>query len=266
MNLIFQNDYFSEEEKYWSPYAQVVSGLCKEEYLDRFCPTVARGTIAFHNTTKNAFKYKGWPDLTWPFNNDWKVYDYDYLYNCSDLLNSICEFETNIGVGYYDKPMWRIHNTLHSSGGELWIRSISGSKQFTGGVFNAEQFKTEVDYLHQKDITDLKFVTSDPKIIGKEFRVVIVGHEVVSMSQYMDRGEPKTSWGVPLSVQTFSERWMNRHKMMFPDSYVLDVCEFEDDYKVVEVNNLLTSGWYDCDVEEIIRSICCQVHKTLKRL
>ena len=259
MNIIFQKDYFLDEEEHWEPYATVVSGLGKEEHIKDFAPTVARGTIAFHNTTRSAFKYKGWPDLSWPFNNDWKVYDYDYLYNCSDLLNAKCEFETDIGIGYYSSPMQRIHATLQSCGSDLWIRSISGSKQFTGGVFNAEQFKNEIDYLYQKGISDLKFVLSTPKTIGKEFRVIIVGHEVITMSQYMDGGEPVTSPKVPTLVASFAERWVKKHKMMFPDSYVLDVCEHQDEYKVVEINNLLTSGWYDCDVGKIIRAILHQV-------
>ena len=66
----------------------------------------------------------------------------------------------------------------------------------------------------------------------------------------------------PPEVMIFANIWKNTHKDMFPDSYVLDICEYKDELKVVEVNSLLTSGWYECDIDKIVKSIIRTVEKT----
>lgn len=57
---------------------------------------------------------------------------------------------------------------------------------------------------------------------------------------------------------------------MFPDSYILDICDmggwsidsgegYKYDLYVMEVNNLLTSGYYGCDIERIVDNIVIQL-------
>jgi hypothetical protein len=270
MNILFQNDYFPEEQAIWEKYgAKVIHGLCPEKVIKEFSPVVARGTIAFDRSVKQSLKYNGWPNIMWPFNNDWKVYNYDYLMNFNDLLND--DAEIIIDTEWSNDPIDDVWSAItHSEGKKLWVRSNSGSKQFSGGVFTEEEFLKERDYLKQKGI-NLDFVIASPKKIYKEWRCVIINHEVISSSQYMKNCEPETKsyTETPEGVIKFANYWAKKHMFMFPDSYVLDVCDvgklvggyYEDDYRVCEVNSLLSSGWYECDIERIVDIIVNQLEQ-----
>lgn len=269
MNLLFQNNYFPEEQKIWEKYgATIINGLCPEKIIIDFYPLVARGTIAFDRSVKQSLKYNGWPDITWPFINDWKVYNYDYLLNCSDLLNRDARI-FKIDEIANDWTMQEVTGGFHGS--KYWIRSNSGSKQFSGGVFDLAEFLVEREYLSQKNL-DIELVAAKPKNLKQEWRCVIINHMVISTSQYMNEGEPevKSFTETPSEVIDFAKYWVKKHIFMFPNSYVLDVCDmggwsvdsdgkYEYDLYVVEVNNLTTSGYYACDVERIVEEIVNQL-------
>jgi len=249
MNILFQDDYFEDEIPIWKKYgATIIHGLCDERDIKEFGPTIARGTISFDRSVKQSFKYKNWPNLMWPFNNDWKVYNYDYLLNCSDILN-----EDAVIVN-----MIRYYDIFKSFGEKFWIRSNSGAKLFTGGIFTPDEMEVEFEYFRQKGMGNFELVLANPKEIGIEWRIVIIDGRVIAGSAYMDGGEPKVNDIVPFYVVDFTKEWVKKHKFLFPSSYVVDVCEHDDALKVVEVNNLLTSGWYDCDVEAIVKAIIQQ--------
>lgn len=270
MNILFQNDYFPEEQAIWEKYgAKVIHGLCPEKIIKEFSPVVARGTIAFDRSVKQSLKYNGWPNIMWPFENDWKVYNYDYLMNCSDLLN----YDAKITCGY-DSDLDIILIQIMEKG-PRWVRSNSGSKLFSGGVFDEKSFRNEMNYIRRDDMhNDISYVSSSPKKINKEWRCVIINHEVISSSQYMNDGEPeiRSYKETPKEVIKFAEYWVKKHMLMFPDSYTLDICDiggwvdhsnggWEYDLKIVEVNNLTTSGYYECDIERIVNVIVNQLEQ-----
>ena len=271
MNILFQNNYFPEEQEIWGKYDSIiVNGLCPEKIIREFSPVVARGTIAFDRSVKQSLKYNGWPDIMWPFNNDWKVYNYDYLLNCSDLLNYDAEI---VKIDQFSND-WNMYEVINGfPGSKYWIRSNSGNKQFSGGVFDLDEFLVECEYLKQKNL-DIELVVAKPKKLNQEWRCVIINHQVVSTSQYMNEGTPeiKSFVETPSEVINFTEYWVKKHMFMFPDSYVLDVCDmggwsvnsgdgYEYDYRVVEINNLTTSGYYGCDIERIVDEIVNQLEQ-----
>lgn len=271
MNILFQNDYFPEEQAIWEKYgAKVIHGLCPEKIIKEFSPVVARGTIAFDRSVKQSLKYNGWPNIMWPFENDWKVYNYDYLMNCSDLLNH--DASLVLDDEWSNDPMDDVWSCFNNTK-KWWIRSNSGSKQFSGGVFTVDEYLKEYDYLKQKNI-NLDFVIAPPKKIKEEWRCVIINHEVISTSQYMNDGdlEIRSYKETPKEVIKFAEYWVKKHMMMFPDSYVLDVCDvgewtdmgnggWDYNFKVVEVNNLLTSSFYMSNIDLIVSVIINQIEQ-----
>lgn len=253
MIILFQDDYFPEEKNIWEKYGAVVVHGLHGKNFNTFEPILARGTIAFDRSVKQTLRSQGWPDITWPFLNDWKVYNYDYLLNCSDLLNFDAEVLHNNDMGVY--PMNKVWANLLPSEKKLWIRSNSGSKLFTGGIFDVKTFKIEQDYLIQHNMHDIEFVVAFPKKIGKEWRLIVINDTIVSGSLYMDNGEEVTGSKLPTEVVDFATEWVKKHHFLFPQGYVLDICEHEDQYKCVEVNNLLTSGWYNSDIDKIVYHI-----------
>lgn len=254
MIILFQDDYFPEEKNIWEKYGAVVVHGLHGKNFNTFEPILARGTIAFDRSVKQTLRSQGWPDITWPLLNDWKVYNYDYLLNCSDLLNSDAHIYHNDSEWSDNYPMDDVWSDVWFFK-KRWIRSNSGSKLFTGGIFDEPTYIVERDYLEQHNLKDIEFVTAEPKIIGKEWRLIIINDTVISGSLYMDKGEVVTDSKLPQEVVDFATEWVKKHHYLFPQGYVLDVCEHEDQYKVVEVNNLLTSGWYNSDIDKIVYHI-----------
>jgi ATP-grasp domain, R2K clade family 2 len=271
VNLLFQNNYFPEEQDIWEKHnATIINGLCPEKIIKEFSPVVARGTVAFDRSVKQSLKYNGWPDIMWPFNNDWKVYNYDYLLNCSDIFNYDAKV-VKIDEFSGEWAMEEVSKGFPKS--KYWIRSNTGSKQFSGGVFDLDEFLLESEYLKQKNLY-IELVAAKPKTLKQEWRCVIINHMVISTSQYMNNGEPeiKSFTETPIEVINFAEYWVKKHMFMFPDSYVLDVCDmggqstdcgggYEYDLYVMEVNNLTTSGYYECDIERIVDEIVNQLQQ-----
>jgi len=62
---------------------------------------------------------------------------------------------------------------------------------------------------------------------------------------------------VPDHVLCFAEETA---KIWRPDDvYVMDVCETDDDLKIVEFNCFNASGFYNCNVGQIVRKVSCFV-------
>lgn len=255
MNILFQDNYFEEETSIWKARgATIIHGLCYEKYIKEFSPVIPRGTIAFHNTTKSALKYMGYPDIIWPFYNDWRVYTYSFLGTCQNILNWDKEV--------YCCPPERGQMLEKFKEGSKWIRCNSGKKQFSGGVYTLDELIAEWGNSSMNEPEDTEYAIASPKTIGREWRIVIIENEIQSSSQYMNKGEPETLsyTKTPENVLKFAEEWRKSHLFWsIPPSYVLDVCEHEGDLKIVEINNLLTSGWYECDIEKIVDKIISTV-------
>jgi hypothetical protein len=244
--ILFQTDYFEDELPLWEAVgAKCITGLCRDEDITEFGPIIPRGTIAFFNSVKFSLRNKGYPDITWPFNNNWNRYSYLSWTSCDDLLNN--DFKTFYGFEDLKK-----HIKIN---GPRWVRSNSGSKIFTGGVFDLESIIVEEEYFKQHGGTNVEFVAASPKQIDKEWRLIIVGGEIVCSSMYMYKGEPNEKRGAPNNLLLFAEGWVKKHAHLFVHSYTMDICDSGGRYFLVEVNNLLTSGWYFADKEKIINKI-----------
>lgn len=244
--ILFQNNYFEDEEPFWKEVnAKIIHGLCRAEDIDAFEPIIARGTIAFHKSVEAELRFKKWPNLMWPFNNDWHKYSYSYFSELPEMLNSDRLFsESDIEVSNYLKE-----------NGPQWIRSDSGSKIFSGGVFTFEQFQIEREYFNQHNYGKIKFVIAKPKEIQREWRLIIINNKIVDASMYMYKGETNEKRGVPNDLLIFADDWRKMHEYILPHSYVLDVCDSGGKYFCIELNNALTSGWYACDIEKIVKEI-----------
>lgn len=243
--MIVINSYFEEEREVWGEHIYVPD-LCRDEDIiaNGFTPIVARGSIAFNSSVGNTLRLLNLPDLRWPFNNLPRTYNYSYwVYNkIPNLLN-----HDALIVEGVDKVMPMFNNNE-----KLWLRSEAGNKAFSGGVFTLEEFKQEAEYLRQNYLDGLIFAVATPKKIRREFRYVIVDGKVISSSLYMESGELKDGERASTRQINFVQNWFNSSACILPKNLVVD---FTDEDQLIEVNSLLTSGWYSCDLEKIVHSI-----------
>lgn len=239
--MILINSYFENERELWGEHIFCEDLARDQDFANfKFSPVIARGSIAFNNSVGFTLKVLDLPDLRWPFNNDARYYNYATMKNLPDILND-------------DVVLYNSHHTLaafhfHE---KLWIRSAAGNKTFTGGVFTREEFQRELDYLKQINCHDISFAVASPKIIHKEYRCIFVGGKLVGSSLYMVDGDPLMSERVPQNLLDGVQAWFDRQNVL-PKNIVVDIT---DCGKIIEVNSLLTSGWYAADLERVITSI-----------
>lgn len=91
------------------------------------------------------------------------------------------------------------------------------------------------------------------KNIGWEYRLFMIRDHVIAQSSYKLRSMQDTKNPVPKEVIDFA---IETAQIWHPDNvYVMDVCETDSGYKVVEFNCFNASGFYNCSIEDIVREV-----------
>lgn len=139
---------------------------------------------------------------------------------------------------------------------DVFVKPSSDRKEFLAGVVYEQtieqwlsgQFTSLID-------PDCMVQISSVKRTLAEWRIFMVNGKAAASSQYFRNGVVKPDRFVPRSVEVFAE-WLNGIYEPHHYAYVVDICLTEDyEYKIVEYNCINCSGLYDCDVNQLLRSI-----------
>ena len=139
----------------------------------------------------------------------------------------------------------------------IFMRSNSGAKSFNGAIFPKEELDSEMQLINTgggKPSDEIIVIISTPKVIEKEWRIVIANRRAISYSQYKKDGkvdiiEGCDSGAIELANLVAKEEWQ-------PDYvYTLDICKSNDDYYLLECNSFSCAGLYDCSVKRIVKSV-----------
>ena len=142
----------------------------------------------------------------------------------------------------------------------IWIRPDSGAKTFAGQIVPLEFLDKDFDLFGSyagKPIDEIIAVISSPKVIEKEWRIVVVDKKVRAYSQYKKDGKLDISsewdddtynaWHYAYKIA--KEEWQ-------PDiAYTLDICKSNGKYYLLEANSFSCSGLYSCDFNPIVYSV-----------
>lgn len=253
--MIFINSYFEDERPAWGEHE-----FCKDVWLTekqslklRFEPIIARGSIAFNSCVERELLIKGFPNILYPFNSKRENYLYSKMLRFNkmfDLLNS----DGNKGSGKEILELFKSHK-------ELWIRSDSGQKVFSGGLFDKKRFSQELDYLNSKGII-VDFVYAKPKLIYEEYRFIIVNGKVVDGSLYMKKNEPEFNKKPNNLLFEFAQKTIEKaiNNGLAEKTIVMDLTSLG---QIIEFNSIMTSGWYSCDLEKVVGEIKKDLNKYL---
>ena len=140
---------------------------------------------------------------------------------------------------------------------EAWfIRPVDDLKTFAGGLITAQQYERWIDEASHGGYTfdgTKQVVFAKPKKILAEWRYFVIDHKVIdgSMYRYNDRlvKRHETDVEVLQEAQEFAEKWLPSEVV------VMDLALMEDSVKVIEFNNFNSSGFYDHDIEKIVREV-----------
>jgi len=160
-----------------------------------------------------------------------------------DLLNENCMF----------LPFWKLKSNYYLEdilfkfgADELFIKPNSGFKSFTGFTAKEKNIAKELSYLTVDD-NEMCLVAPKYHLIDDEFRFWIIDKKIVTYSQYSWENDNHVE--VPREVYEFANRIVSESDL---DFYTLDIGATEDNYYIIEVNNIYTSGTYRCDLKKLI--------------
>jgi hypothetical protein len=166
----------------------------------------------------------------------------------------------NLGSLYLnsDAVITQMKNVPSLFSGLVFMKPNTDTKEFAGTIFEAEFITTWMQrqitsgYL-EANISELEVVASPVKSIGCEWRIVVVNGKISDYSCYIQHRKVMPERWIPIEALRFAEQVIEKYNPL--PVFVVDVCETEDGYKVVEYNTFNVSGLYDCNVAKIINDI-----------
>jgi hypothetical protein len=138
----------------------------------------------------------------------------------------------------------------------FFVKQNKGYKFFSGQVYNGVALADIESQMFPEDLV----LIAPKKEIGREFRFVIAtdfksyDYEIVTYSRYgLEENLDPT---VPQSVIDYADQCIKGINYAPCVVWTLDICELyhegSEKYAVVEPNSLMTSGWYNCDIQKIV--------------
>lgn len=160
--------------------------------------------------------------------------------------------------------MVQMYDDLHASFSDFqyenhFFRPCGDSKHFAGMVKSSKEFSEwghKVLELEEESSIqpDLMILSSPIKQILREYRFFIVDGQVITGSQYKEGSrvvgkECKESFVIKFA-RKMADIWC-------PDkAFVLDVAMVPSgELKVIEINSMNSSGFYDCDMAKVVNAI-----------
>ncbi len=140
--------------------------------------------------------------------------------------------------------------------GEFFIRPAEDNKAFDGMVIDSEMLADWRRDPAKSGLHALEVIVAPVKTIYREYRLFIVHGEVVTGSVYKAGGKPQLSSDVEDDVLAYARGIIARWTPA--DAFVMDVAMCPGGLKVIEFNNINSSGFYASDVARYAHAIQTQ--------
>jgi hypothetical protein len=196
-------------------------------------------------TVRHAMLRCGWHPGGWcsPENLDCAAY---YPHFADFLLNQRYEILPGVAAIREKGRLFR----EFGRDGKVFARPTSVHKLFVGRLIAEEDFETALAPTRYD--SESRVVIAQPCELGREWRLVVAGDEVVAASRYADRGVKSVAPGCPDGVLAFA-RAMLAAVTWRPDGlFMLDVCESGEGLRLVELNSFSCSWLYACDFAAVV--------------
>ncbi|MEK3955768.1 ATP-grasp domain-containing protein [Psychrobacillus sp. FSL H8-0510] len=143
------------------------------------------------------------------------------------------------------KPIWD----------SFFIRPTGNTKLFTGFTITLEDFLSWQE--RESDVNSAyvgqTLMISPVKEIKAEYRFFVVEQQIVTASSYVVEKSTNINHKPSEELMAYTKEMID----LFPLSkaFVIDVAETDDGFKVIEYNNINSSGLYGCDELNIVQKI-----------
>lgn len=132
----------------------------------------------------------------------------------------------------------------------FFIRPAEDNKAFDGMVMDKETLADWRRDPARAHLQQMQVVVSPVKAIYREYRLFIVDRKVVTGSVYRIGGRAEISPDVEDDVLEYARGIIARWTPA--ESFVMDVCLTQDGLKVIEFNNINSSGFYAINVPKYV--------------
>lgn len=137
----------------------------------------------------------------------------------------------------------------------IFVRPNRGDKTFPGQVVYKEDFEKKIERFGFNQIEPEELViASSPKPLRFEWRFVMADEEAITGSQYRKNGQVETKLHYPLAAAKFAEE-VARNYDPGDKVWVVDVCQTNDEFKLMEIGCFSSAGLYCCDRRSIVREV-----------
>ncbi len=207
-----------------------------------FTPTDTNNIFCFGSIklANCANKYGWFPGSLYNENHDYRVYSQYYKENLLNWDSQVINFADD-----FIEPGYVFH-----------ARPCIDNKIFSGQIFTRESWN---EFVNNSLKVDERFKNDTPvqisknKEINREIRFFIVGGEIITASQY--------KLGNRVIYQENTESYL--HDMVKDmisiyqpaTSFVMDIAQTPNGLKIIEINCINCSGFYDIDLQKLIFSI-----------
>jgi hypothetical protein len=133
---------------------------------------------------------------------------------------------------------------------EIFARPAGCHKVFSGRCVFKDDFTAALAPTRYDPTTPV--VLAAPREISREWRLVVSGDRVIAASQYAVEGSKAVEPGCPPEVTTFGEEMLSEVPWRPDPIFMMDVCEADSQFWLVEINGFSTSWLYACDVAAVV--------------
>jgi hypothetical protein len=176
-------------------------------------------------------------------------------------LNTFPNFKPN-AFEMFPKELWINSQGEIKKFGELDIKSPVFLKPFTDKFFtgvvvesNSDLEKIQLSTSFIEDEKEELVCVSDVIKIEQEIRFFVINETVITGSGYKDRGVGNhfaidTSHPAHIAAKGILEKGQS-----LCNGFVMDLGLVGDEWKIVELNNLNSSGFYKCNTDAIVNAL-----------
>lgn len=164
------------------------------------------------------------------------------------------------------QPLGEYFNLSMFEGSNVFVRPVLDSKTFNGEVKSKYDFKDwqqSIKFMEEfmvDELVDIPMLNKDTVIavaaakkIYSEYRMFIVNNKVVTASMYQLGGKLITTKDIDKRVLRFADEMIQT--WVPAAAFVMDIADTADGLKVIEINNINSSGFYAADPQKIIMAI-----------
>jgi len=157
-----------------------------------------------------------------------------------------------------DGLMIRFSEAFDAPSPIFFARPCKDTKAFTGQCFMKESWdefvKASLDNGHRQTLNENTMVQiASRKDIQREFRAWVVNGKVITASQYKIGNRVVHERCTEPQVMDYAQRMADLYCPA--KAFVMDVCMIESGMKIVEVNCINCSGFYDTDIQKLVASL-----------